>query len=105
MRRSTGSRRRCLERAERCPPPAPLPALTKPQSREWLPWLRSVGEDVAAVLHEERVVVALVRVRRVVLGARRGSVGKILFRVDRSDRADVGLVPRRASSTRRAVPC
>src|SRR3954452_5716675 len=55
-----------------------------------------VGEHVVAVLHEERVVVTLVGVLGVVLGRRSGTVGKMLFGVDRSDRTYVGLIARGA---------
>lgn len=50
-----------------------------------------VREDSAAVIDEERVVVSLVGVRRVVLGVG-GAVGDVLFGIDRSDRAHVGLI-------------
>jgi hypothetical protein len=55
----------------------------------------SVREDVPAVLDEERVVVALVRVFLVVRRLRL-PVGDGLLGVDRPDRADIGLVAGRA---------
>src|SRR5680860_101502 len=55
-----------------------------------------VREHVAAVLDEERVVVALVRILRVVLRARWRSIREVLLGVDRAHRTDVGLIARRA---------
>ena len=52
-----------------------------------------VGKDVPAELNKEGVVVTLVRVLAVVMRLL-GSVGDLLLRVDRSDRAHVGLVAR-----------
>ena len=52
-----------------------------------------VGKHVPAELDEEGVIVTLVRVLAVVMHLR-GSVGDILFRVDRSDRTHVGLIAR-----------
>jgi hypothetical protein len=51
------------------------------------------GKDVPAELDEEGVVVTLVRVLAVVMRLR-GSVGDILFRVDRPDRTHVRLIAR-----------
>ncbi len=55
-----------------------------------------VREHVAAVLHEECVVVPLVGILRVVLSACRRSIGEVLFGVDRAHRTDIGLVARSA---------
>ena len=55
----------------------------------------SIGEDCAALLDEESVVVPLVRVGRIVLN-RCGSIGYVLFGVDRAYWANIGLVARRA---------
>ena len=49
-------------------------------------------EDVPAVLDEERVVMALVRVFGVVLRARWGAVRQVLLGVDGAHRTDVRLV-------------
>jgi hypothetical protein len=55
-----------------------------------------VGEDIAAVLDEERVIVALVLVVGVVLGTRDAAVGYVFFGVDGADGTDVGLIAGRA---------
>ena len=59
----------------------------------------SVGEHVAAELEEERVVVPLVRILRVVDGPGR-PIGHFLVTVDRPDGADIRLV---AGRTGRAL--
>jgi hypothetical protein len=48
------------------------------------------------VLEEERVVVSLVGIVRIVLGAARRAIGEVLFGVDGTDRTDVGLIARGA---------
>jgi hypothetical protein len=59
----------------------------------------SISEHAAAVVDEERVVMAFVRIRRVVGRAGR-AVRHVLLGIDRPDRADVGLV---AGGTRGAL--
>src|SRR5437588_4726657 len=73
----------------------PARQVTSFRSASWAE-VRSIREHVSAVLDEERVVVALVFVRRVVLGTPRSAVGDVFFGVDRADRAHVWLIAVRA---------